>query len=97
MSEVTNRCPKCHGEMVQGFTCEREGPNRKVSTWVEGVPEVVGWLFRQVRRPPPDKCVPVGVFRCSSCGFLESYAPPGVHRQVTPNQAVNWSRRSRRF
>ncbi len=31
MSEGTNRCPKCNGEMVQGFTCGREGPNRVVS------------------------------------------------------------------
>jgi hypothetical protein len=22
------------------------------------------------------KCVPVGTFRCSACGFLESYACP---------------------
>jgi len=26
MSAGTNRCPKCNGEMVQGFTCGREGP-----------------------------------------------------------------------
>ena len=75
MSAGTNRCPKCNGEMVQGFTCGREGPNRVVSTWVEGTPETVGWLFQQVE-VPPDKCVPVGVFRCSACGFLESYARP---------------------
>ena len=76
MSAGTNRCPKCNGEMVQGFICGREGPNRVVSTWVEGAPEKVGWLFRQVRKAPPDKCVPVGVFRCAACGFLESYARP---------------------
>ncbi len=76
MSAGTNRCPKCNGKMVQGFTCGREGPNRVVSTWVEGVPERVGWLFRQVRKVPPDKCVPVGVFRCLACAFLESYARP---------------------
>ena len=50
MSAGTNRCPKCNGEMVQGFTCGREGPNRVVSTWVEGAPEKVGMLFRQVRK-----------------------------------------------
>ena len=76
MSSGTNRCPKCNGEMVQGFTCGREGPNRVVSTWVEGAPEKVGRLFRQVRKVPEDKCIPVGIFRCSACGFLESYARP---------------------
>ena len=46
-----------------------------IRTWVEGAPEKVGWLFQQVEAPP-DKCVPVGVFRSSACGFLESYARP---------------------
>ena len=76
MSAGTNRCPKCNGEMMQGFTCGREGPNRVVLTWDEGMPKAVGWLFRQVRKVPRDKSVPVGVFRCSACGFLESYARP---------------------
>lgn len=76
MSAGTSRCPKCNGEMVQGFIYGREGPNRVVSTWVEGMPEMVGRLFRQTRKGPPDKCLPVGVFRCSACGFLESYAGP---------------------
>ncbi len=76
MSAGTNRCPKCNGGMVQGFTCGREGPNRILSTWEEGVPEKVGWLFRQVRKVPPDKSVPVAIFRCLACGFLESYARP---------------------
>ena len=49
MSVGTNRCPKCDGDMVQGFTYGREGPNRVVSTWVEGVPEKVGWLFVQAK------------------------------------------------
>ena len=75
MSVEANRCLKCNGEMVQGFIFGREGPNRIVSTWVEGAPRKLGWLFQQVE-VPPNKCVPVGVFRCSACGFLESYARP---------------------
>jgi len=55
MTVGMNRCPKCNGEMVQGFTYGREGPNRVVSTWVEGAPEKVGWLFVQAREAPPDK------------------------------------------
>jgi len=57
MSEGTKRCPKCNGEMVQGFTCGREGPNRVVSAWFEGdagegrvaVPAGKGSSARQVR------------------------------------------------
>jgi hypothetical protein len=39
-------------------------------------PEKVGRLFQQVRKVPQDKIVPVRIFRCSACGFLESYARP---------------------
>ena len=73
MSARANRCPKCDGEMVQGFTFESEGPKRMVSTWVEGAPEK-SWLGSA--KVPADKCIPVGTFRCSACGFLESYARP---------------------
>jgi hypothetical protein len=44
-----------------------------VSTWVEGAPEKSFWHGANV---PADKRVPVGTFRCSACGFLESYARP---------------------
>ena len=73
MNAEANRCPKCNGEMVQGFTFEHDGWQRIVSTWVEGAPEKSFWQSAKV---PADKCVPVGTFRCSACGFLESYARP---------------------
>ena len=71
MSVGLVRCPKCNGEMVRGFTFESEGPKRMVSTWVEGAPEESFWQSVKV---PAKKCVPVGTFRCSVCGYLESYA-----------------------
>ena len=71
MSSEPSRCPKCDGEMVQGFTFESEGPRRMVSTWIEGAPEKSFWQSAKVRA---EMCVPVGTFRCSACGFLESYA-----------------------
>jgi hypothetical protein len=73
MSAEANRCPKCNGEMVQGFTFESEGPKRIVTTWVEGAPEKGLWHSTKV---PAEKCIPVGTFRCSGCGYLESYARP---------------------
>ncbi|MEO6390608.1 MAG: hypothetical protein ABIP75_02080 [Pyrinomonadaceae bacterium] len=73
MSSEANLCPKCNGKMVQGFTFEIDGFKRMVSTWVEGAPEKSFWQSAKV---PADKCVPVGTFRCSACGFLESYARP---------------------
>lgn len=74
MSAEPTRCPKCNGEMVQGFIFEIDGSMRKVSTWVEGAPEK-SWFFGSAKIPK-EKCVPVGTFRCSACGFLESYARP---------------------
>jgi len=67
------RCPKCDGAMVQGFIYESEGPKRMVSTWVEGAPEKSWFGSAKI---PKDGCFPVGSFRCSVCGFLESYARP---------------------
>ena len=42
MSAEAIRCPKCNGEMVQGFIFESQGPSHMVSTWVEGAPELSG-------------------------------------------------------
>ena len=75
MSTKALQCPKCNGEMVQGFIFDRaDGGNRRVINWVEGAPEKSD--FWTVTRVPEEKCVPVGTFRCSVCGFLESYAHP---------------------
>ena len=74
MSMKTNRCPKCNGEMVQGFMVDfHAGGKRLVINWVSGPPEKSFWHKTDV---PAEKCVPVGAFRCSECGFLESYARP---------------------
>ena len=74
MTAGTTRCPKCNAVMVQGFIVEfHAGGKRLVSTWVEGAPEKAFW---RVTKVPAEKCVPVGTFRCSACGFLESYARP---------------------
>jgi hypothetical protein len=60
--------------MVQGFIVDHHaGGKRLVSTWVEGAPQKAIW---RVTKFPAEKCLAVGVFRCSACGFLESYAGP---------------------
>ena len=73
MSAGARRCPKCNDQMAQGFLYESEGPKRMVSTWVEGAPEKSFWQNTKV---PKEKIVPIGTYRCSECGFLESYARP---------------------
>ena len=74
MSAKTMRCPKCNREMAQGFIVDfHAGGQRLVSNWVEGAPEKSFWHRTDA---PADRSVPVGTFRCSACGFLESYARP---------------------
>ena len=74
MRAETTRCPKCNCAMVQGFIVDfHAGGQRLVSNWVEGAPEKSFWHRTDV---PADKCIPVGTFRCSGCGLLESYAGP---------------------
>jgi hypothetical protein len=68
----TIRCPKCTADMVQGFIVDWTQGGHLVSNWVEGAPEK-SWRGTSA---PADKCTPVGTFRCSQCGFLESYARP---------------------
>ena len=68
------QCPRCNSVMVQGFIFDREhGGVRRVINWVEGAPDKAFWTVTKV---PQEKCIPVGTFRCSTCGFLESYARP---------------------
>jgi hypothetical protein len=59
--------------MVQGFIVDFTAGGKLVNNWVEGAPEKSFWQGTNV---PAEKCVPVGTFRCSACGFLESYARP---------------------
>ena len=76
MSTEAIRCPKCNGVMVQGFIIDFKGTKfSAVSNWVEGAPGEATWFGTSVPAPA-EKCIPVGTFRCSVCGFLESYAQP---------------------
>ncbi len=74
MSTEKTQCPKCNGEMVQGFIGDlAAGAVRRVSSWVEGAPEKSFWRGTNA---PEESYIPVGTFRCAACGFLESYARP---------------------
>lgn len=76
MNTEAIQCPKCNGVMVQGFIADRQGAKYcRVSNWVEGAPGKPSWFGTSVPTPA-EKCIPVGTFRCSVCGFLESYAHP---------------------
>jgi hypothetical protein len=65
-------CAKCGGEMQEGFILEVTESGRAVSSWVGGKPEFP-WTSFGVRIKGKEQ-LPIQSFRCTKCGFLESYA-----------------------
>ena len=66
-------CSRCGRSMEEGLIIDRgHGNQRDVSKWLEGTPERgwFGWLKTRGRRQ-----LPLITFRCTGCGYLESYAP----------------------
>ena len=64
-------CPKCNGRMEEGFILDRSHGYVEVSRWVEGPPQTSFWFGLKV---PADGARQVTTYRCSECGYLESYA-----------------------
>ncbi len=66
----TPECPKCRSTMEGGFIKD-QGSGTVQSEWVEGAPETSFWTGIKTRGKEQ---FPVATYRCSSCGYLESYA-----------------------
>ena len=64
-------CPKCAGEMKEGFMVSRSLDYSKPDEWVEGAPEASLWFGTKVRSK---QHLQIASFRCERCGYLESYA-----------------------
>jgi hypothetical protein len=60
--------------MEQGFILDNSHAAQLVSHWVPGAPRKSFWVGTKV--PDKEALIPIGAFRCSSCGYLESYARP---------------------
>jgi hypothetical protein len=58
--------------MEQGFVVDNAHGARVVSEWVPGAPLKSFWTGTKL--PTGDLSLPIGTYRCSSCGYLESYA-----------------------
>lgn len=67
------QCPKCKGEMVQGFVPDFTHQHALVQAWHEGKPKKSFWRRTKAH---PTEGLPVGAFRCERCGYLEFYADP---------------------
>ena len=68
-----SRCPKCNGGMEQGFVADHAHGPRLVSRWAPGAPVKSFWMGTKIAE---QRLIPIGAYRCSSCGYLESYARP---------------------
>ena len=66
-------CPKCSGEMAEGFIPDvMDGGYRGPARWIEGAPEP-SWLTG-VKSAKGAAQYRLTAFRCRQCGFVESYA-----------------------
>jgi predicted nucleic-acid-binding Zn-ribbon protein len=71
MTDGQQQCPKCNGRMEQGFILDKGLNAQYISRWAAGQPEN---SFFTVTKVSESQAIPIGAFRCSSCGYLESYA-----------------------
>ena len=69
MSQAAISCPKCQGEMVQGYVLDFTPIGGRVRQWNSGPPKASWNCILD-----SSSQIPIGTFRCQSCGFLESYA-----------------------
>jgi hypothetical protein len=78
MANADVSCPKCKARMEEGFALDRGHYNvPSVASWVDGawVPPPKKWLnFGDPFRFRDKRQWPITGYRCTSCGFLESYA-----------------------
>ena len=65
------QCPKCDGQMAQGFIPDHIPGGRFVGAWHEGQPEKSFWVHTKAS---DSGGLPIGAFRCKACGYLELYA-----------------------
>ncbi len=78
MSSEQKKCPKCAGNMVQGFVPDYSHQHARVLGWHDGQPKKSFWTGTKA---PIDEGFPIGAFRCEKCGYLEFYANPNFAAQ----------------
>jgi hypothetical protein len=65
-------CPKCAGGLEEGFTLDHNYDQHQQAAWVEGQPQQSYWTGLKA---PRAKQHSITTYRCTRCGYLESYAP----------------------
>jgi hypothetical protein len=64
-------CPKCGARMEAGYILDVAHGANLQSQWVEGPPDRSRWTGLKLKGR---RKLPVTSYRCSRCGFLESWA-----------------------
>ena len=72
MSDPT--CSKCHRHMEEGFVLDHTYEANMQAAWVEGQPLRSFWTVLKLPAGAPH---PITTYRCTGCGYLESYARIG--------------------
>ena len=76
MSEPATICTKCSSKMEEGFIVEYSHASAtSVTAWIEGPPEQSDFLgIPNGVKLKNKRQIPLRTFRCTSCGYVESYA-----------------------
>src|SRR5947207_13480902 len=64
-------CPKCRTQMVTGWIPDTTYGGFVSAGWYPGDPVKSWWGTYKVDRK---QLIPIQTFRCSNCGYVESYA-----------------------
>jgi predicted nucleic-acid-binding Zn-ribbon protein len=67
-----NVCPKCNQQMEDGFTIDVGYASKTVASWISGKPEHSFW--QSGPKTSDRRKIEISTFRCTACGYLESYA-----------------------
>jgi DNA-directed RNA polymerase subunit M/transcription elongation factor TFIIS len=72
LSAASKTCPKCGRRMEEGFTIDKGDYSvPTVGSWHRGKPKKSFWGLKTSKADRLE----VEVWRCTGCGYLESYAP----------------------
>ena len=71
MTTADHTCPKCQGRLEEGFIADAVSGGVFTSKWIEGEPERSLWSGIKTKGK---RKVAISTFRCTNCGYLESYA-----------------------
>ncbi len=76
MIDSARRCSKCDGEMVRGVLMSYDNAKYFPIYWMDGEPvkrSILGFQGSNLEIADRKRSETVN-FRCTSCGFIESYA-----------------------